>query len=112
MANTGGYEIIHIPMSDINVALKLADVMSSTFGGPHYDMQDTLGQLTVMMALSHFSEVYEKCHNPGRFHILGLGLYIQLHEFVSASFSGFFCLLAGNLHGIQIFMMHQLIGLW
>lgn len=77
-------------LTNVNVALKLADVMSSTFGGPHFDMRDTLGQLTVMMALSHFSELYEKRHNPGRFHILGLGLYIRLHEFVGASFSGFF----------------------
>ncbi|KAF4592748.1 hypothetical protein EYR38_008448 [Pleurotus pulmonarius] len=77
-------------LTNVNVALKLADVMSSTFGGPHFDMRDTLGQLTVMMALSHFSELYKKRHNPGRFHILGLGLYIRLHEFVGASFSGFF----------------------
>jgi len=54
------------------------------FGGPHIDRYDVPGGFTAMISNCDIPDVYE----PGRFHILELGVYIILDSFVSVYFSG------------------------
>ncbi|KAI0340232.1 hypothetical protein BDW22DRAFT_1431254 [Trametopsis cervina] len=61
-------------------------VQIGQFGGPHIDFRDSHMSLTCMVVLSDLPEG-DGCE-PGRFHLLGLGVYIVLEPFTQAFFSG------------------------
>lgn len=54
------------------------------FGGAHIDTIDSPAHFTQMVVGSDLPDDY----HPGRFHILGLGLYVTTWNHVSLSFSG------------------------
>lgn len=54
------------------------------FGGAHMDTLDSAGHFTQMVVSSDIPADY----HPGRFHILGLGLYVTTHNHVCICFSG------------------------
>ena len=54
------------------------------FGGGHRDDNDSTLSLSNMTVLSDLAPGME----PGRFHLLGIGVYAQLHTFSSIFFSG------------------------
>ena len=58
--------------------------MGKRFGGKHDDKHDSVLSLSNMTVLSDMPDSYE----PGRFHLVGLGVYVQLSTFRSIYFSG------------------------
>lgn len=56
----------------------------ANFGGKHTDDKDSVLGLSNMTVLSDVPDDYE----PGRFHLVGQGVYVQLPKFRSIHFSG------------------------
>lgn len=59
-------------------------------GDAHEDIHDSEMSLSNMTVLSDIpeSDNDERGYEPGRFHLIGLGIYVQLHAFQSIYFSG------------------------
>lgn len=56
------------------------------FGGPHIDMKDSVGSFSVMASLCDLPK--GKGWEPGRFHLLAVGVYFVLDEFALIYFTG------------------------
>ncbi len=54
------------------------------FGGKHRDTRDNAAYYTCMISISDLPQGYD----PGRFFILYPGIFITLHNFITAHFSG------------------------
>jgi hypothetical protein len=54
------------------------------FGKPHVDTEDSPGSLTCMISCCNLPEDYE----PGRFHLLHLGIFFVLRSVIAVGFSG------------------------
>lgn len=60
------------------------------FGKAHYDLSDHPAYLTLMFA----NPILPGCH-PGYFHVLSLGVYVELGKHMAVAFSG------RNIHSVQ-----------
>ena len=56
------------------------------FGGPHTDKNDSVPGMTFMMVLSDLPT--EDGWDPGRFHLLSIGVYLLLEPFTVVFFTG------------------------
>ncbi|TFK60987.1 hypothetical protein BDN72DRAFT_778740, partial [Pluteus cervinus] len=84
------------PSLQVNIAPAVEEAMCRSQGledlgefgseSGHRDENDTPGALTTMIVNSDLPATYER----GRFHILGLGIYVELDEHLVISFSGLY----------------------